>query len=68
MNKKELKEKAKQIARLEVESRKQGNNLEELSAEINNIIDTLSIEEIFELDKYIRRELKCYWFFKKFFV
>lgn len=60
MNKKELKEKAKQIARLELESRKQGNNLEELSAEINNIIDTLSIEEIFELDKYIRRELKCY--------
>lgn len=60
MNKKELKEKARQIARLEMESRKQGNNLEELSAEINNIIDTLSIEEIFELDKYIRRELKCY--------
>lgn len=60
MNKKELKEKAKQIARLEMESRKQGNNLEELSAEINNIVDTLSIEEIFELDKYIRRELKCY--------
>ena len=60
MNKKELKEKARQIAKLEIESRKQGNNLEELSAEINNIIDTLSIEEIFELDKYIRRELKCY--------
>ena len=60
MNKKELKEKAKQIARLEIESRKQDNNLEELSAEINNIIDTLSIEEIFELDKYIRQELKCY--------
>jgi len=60
MNKKELKEKAKQIAKLEMESRKQDNNLEELSAEINNIIDTLSIEEIFELDKYIRRELKCY--------
>ena len=47
MNKKELKEKARQIARLEMESRKQGNNLEELSAEINNIIDSLSIEEIF---------------------
>ena len=59
MNKKELKEKAKQIARLEMESRKQDNNLEELSAEINNIIDSLSIEEIFQLDKYIRQELKC---------
>ena len=47
MNKKELKEKAKEIARIEMESRKQGNNLEELSAEIDNIIDTLSLEEIF---------------------
>lgn len=60
MNKEELRKKAKQIAKLEMESRKQDNNLEELSSEINNIIDTLSIEEIFELDKYIRRELKCY--------
>lgn len=59
MNKKELREKAKKIARIEMESRKQGNNLEELSAEINNIIDTLSIEEILKLDKYIRQELKC---------
>ena len=47
MNKKELRKKAKEIARIEMESRKQGNNLEELSAEINNIIDSLSIEEIF---------------------
>ena len=60
MNKKELKEKAKKIARIEMESRKQGNNLEELSAEIDNIIDSLSIEEIFQLDKYIRQELKCF--------
>ena len=60
MNEKELKEKAKKIARIEMESRKQGNNLEELSAEINNIIDSLSIEEIFQLDKYIRQELKCF--------
>ena len=59
MNKKELKEKAKEIARIEMESRKQGNNLEELSAEIDNIIDTLSIEEILKLDQYIRQELKC---------
>lgn len=59
MNKKELKEKAKQIARLEMESRKQGNNLEQISAKIDNIISTLSIEEIFQLDKYIRQELKC---------
>lgn len=60
MNKKELKEKAKKIARIEMESRKQDNNLEELSAEIDNIIDSLSIEEIFQLDKYIRQELKCF--------
>lgn len=60
MNKKELREKAKKIAKIEMESRKQGNNLEELSAEINNIIDTLSIEEILRLDEYIRQELKCY--------
>ena len=59
MNKKELKEKAKKIARIEIESRKQDNSLEELSAEINNIIDSLSIEEIFQLDEYIRQELKC---------
>ena len=59
MNKTELKEKAKQIARLEMESRKQDNNLEELSAEINNIVDTLSLKEIFQLDEYIRQELKC---------
>ena len=68
MNKKELKEKAKEIARIEMESRKQGNNLEELSAEIDNIIDTLSIEEILKLDQYIRQELKCCWFFIKFFI
>ena len=59
MKNKELKEIAKRIARLEMESRKQGNNLEQISAEINNIIDTLSLEEIFQLDKYIRQELKC---------
>ena len=60
MNKKKLKGIAKQIARLEMESRKQDNNLEELSAEINNIIDSLSVEELFQLDKYIRQELKCF--------
>lgn len=59
MKNKELKEIAKQIARLEIESRKQGNNLEQISAEINNIVDTLSLKEIFQLDKYIRQELKC---------
>lgn len=59
MNKKKLKEIAKQIARLELESRRQDNNLKEISAEIDNIIGTLSIEEIFQLDKYIRQELKC---------
>ena len=59
MNKKRLKKIAKEVARLEMESRKQGNNLEQISVEINNIIDTLSVEEIFQLDEYIRQELKC---------
>ena len=59
MNKKKLKEIAKQVARLEMESRKLDNNLKEISAEIYNIIDTLSVEEIFQLDEYIRKELKC---------
>ena len=59
MKYKELKEIAKKIARLELESRKQGNNLEQVSAEINNIVDTLSLKEIFQLDEYIRQELKC---------
>lgn len=59
MNKKKLKEIAKQVARLEMESRKQDNNLKEISAEIDNIIGTLSVEEIFQLDEYIRKELKC---------
>lgn len=59
MKNKELKEIAKKIARLELESRKQDKNLEQISAEINNIVDTLSLKEIFQLDKYIRQELKC---------
>ena len=59
MKNKKLKGIAKRIARLELESRKQDNNLEQISAEINNIIDTLSLEEIFQLDEYIRQELKC---------
>ena len=60
MNKRKLKEIAKQIARLEMESRKQDNNLEDVSAKIENIIDSLSIEELFQLDEYIRQELKCF--------
>ena len=59
MKNKELKEIAKKIARLELESRKQGKNLEQVSAEIKNIVDTLSLKEIFQLDEYIRQELKC---------
>lgn len=59
MKNKELKEIAKKIARLELESRKQDKNLKQISAEINNIVDTLSLKEIFQLDKYIRQELKC---------
>lgn len=60
MNKKRLKEIAKEIARLEMESRKKDNNLEDVSFKIENIIDSLSIEELFELDEYIRQELKCF--------
>ena len=59
MNKKKLKEIAKQVARLEMESRKQDNNLKDVSVKIEDIIDTLSVEEIFQLDKYIRQEFKC---------
>lgn len=47
MNKKELKEKAKKIARIEMESRNKDNNLEEIYSKIENIIGSLSIEELF---------------------
>lgn len=60
MNKKELKEKAKKIARIEMESRNKDNNLEEIDSKIENIIGSLSIEELFQLDEYIRQELKCF--------
>lgn len=62
MNKKELKEKAKKIARIEIEmeSRNKDNNLEEIDSKIENIIGSLSIEELFQLDEYIRQELKCF--------
>lgn len=60
MNKKRLKEIAKEVARLEMESRKKDNNLEDVSSKIENIIGPLSIEELFQLDEYIRQELKCF--------
>lgn len=47
MNKKELKEKAKKIARIEMESRNKDNSLEEIYSKIENIIGSLSIEELF---------------------
>jgi hypothetical protein len=47
MNKKRLKEIAKEIARLEMESRKKDNNLEDVSSKIEYIIGSLSIEELF---------------------
>ena len=43
-----------------MESRKQDNNLEDVSAKIENIIDSLSVEELFQLDEYIKQELKCF--------
>lgn len=60
MNKKRLKEIAKEVAKLEMESRKKDNNLEDVSSKIENIIGPLSIEELFQLDEYIRQELKCF--------
>lgn len=60
MNKKRLKEIAKKVARLEMESRNKDNNLEEIYSKIENIIGSLSIEELFQLDEYIRQELKCF--------
>lgn len=60
MNKKRLKEIAKEVARLEMESRNKDNNLEEIYSKIENIIGSLSIEELFQLDEYIRQELKCF--------
>lgn len=47
MNKKRLKEIAKKVARLEMESRNKDNNLEEIYSKIENIIGSLSIEELF---------------------
>jgi hypothetical protein len=47
MNKKRLKEIAKEIARLEMESRNKDNSLEEIYSKIENIIGSLSIEELF---------------------
>lgn len=47
MNKKRLKEIAKEVARLEMESRKKDNSLEEIYSKIENIIGSLSIEELF---------------------
>lgn len=60
MNKRKLKEIAKEVARLEMESRNKDNNLEETYSKIENIIGSLSIEELFQLDGYIRQELKCF--------
>lgn len=47
MNKRKLKEIAKEVARLEMESRNKDNNLEETYSKIENIIGSLSIEELF---------------------
>ena len=47
MNKKRLKKIAKEVARLEMESRNKDNNLEEIDSKIENIIGSLSIEELF---------------------
>lgn len=64
MNKKELKEKAKRLAALQrlAKTQKLNNEDEALQNtlyEMNNIMETLSLEELFRLDAYMQEELKC---------
>lgn len=64
MNKKELKEKAKKLAALQRLAKNQKLNNEDEALqntlyEMNNIMETLSLEELFRLDAYMQEELKC---------
>lgn len=64
MNKKELKEKAKKLAALQRLAKNQKLNnedevLQNTLYEMNNIMETLSLEELFRLDAYMQEELKC---------
>lgn len=64
MNKKELKEKAKKLVALQRLAKNQKLNNEDEALqntlyEMNNIMETLSLEELFRLDAYMQEELKC---------
>lgn len=64
MNKKELKIIARKIANLEKLAREyklqnKDKELQDTLSKMNNIIDTLSPEDLFGLDAYIQEELGC---------
>lgn len=64
MNKKELKEKVKKLAALQRLAKNQKLNNEDEALqntlyEMNIIMETLSLEELFELDVYMQQELEC---------
>ena len=64
MNKKELREKARKLVALQRLAKNQKLNNEDEALqntlyEMNNIMETLSLEELFRLDAYMQEELKC---------
>lgn len=65
MNDKELEKIAKQLASLELIAKEQkisgeDKKLQNTLNEMNNIMESLSLEDLFKLDGYIQQELKCY--------
>ncbi len=65
MNDKELQKIAKQLALLELIAKEQkisseDKKLQNTLNEMNNIMESLSLEDLFKLDSYIQQELKCY--------
>lgn len=65
MNDKELEKIAKQLALLELIAKEQkisreDEKLQNTLNEMNNIMESLSLEDLFKLDGYIQQELKCY--------
>lgn len=65
MNDKELEKIAKQLALLELIAKEQkisceDEKLQNTLNEMNNIMESLSLEDLFKLDSYIQQELKCY--------
>lgn len=65
MNDKELEKIAKQLALLELIVKEQkisreDEKLQNTLNEMNIIMESLSLEDLFKLDSYIQQELKCY--------